>query len=465
MKKSITATGLLLVVLCATLSFGRVELETKNPDVNLGISSNAWMENGQFVLFFNKGSERSHQWISRSFLNLGMDAAIGDNVKVELGIEGRMWLNIPKGGGTGQAMYNHRLNSDFIIDRASGTYFFGDVEKPIVGVTFGRFPFKYNKSVRNLGEYLFRSGTYPAYLLNDFDRPFARVTGIKVSSDLPSKWDLQWHQDLLMTIETDIPPFNDISLTYLSDLTYGGFFNVGVGVQFAHLISVDENQTTPSVVQGSSNPTTRNLYVTADGDTGHYTFRGTKLMARASFDIPGLLRKVLAADLDFFGAEDMQIYSEAAVLGFESYPSNDTIREGVPYMNKKNPWGYDDLWKKIPRVIGINIPTFKILNVLAFEAEWFACDYPNNYFTQLGVGPGQSYPLPDYNQYFDYTTDNWKWSLYAKKMFAGDRLGIVAQIARDHIRTETLIDEASDLEQSLRSPQHYWWMMKALATF
>ncbi|HEX2956984.1 MAG TPA: hypothetical protein VHO70_09125 [Chitinispirillaceae bacterium] len=462
MKKHIIITGLALIATFATMSFARVGIDTKNEDVDLGIGADAWMENGQYAFYFNKGAEKEHQWINRTFLNLCIDAVIKEHVKIELGIEGRMWLNIPKGGGTGQAMYNHKLNSNFIIDRANGNYFLGDVNSPLFEAGFGRFAFKYNQDVRNLGEYLFRSGTYPAYLINNFDLTFARVTGFKLSSNLFSKW----HHDLLLTFETDIPPFYDASLTYLTDVLIGGFFNIGAGLQFAHLISVDNNQTTPEVIQGTSNPTTRNMFVTTNGDTGHYSFRGTKLMGRISFNPIELVNKIFSVDLDFFGPEDFKIYSEAAILGLKNYPKNDSVPTGVStYTAGKNIWGYDILGNKIPIVFGINIPTFKILDVLAFEAEWYGCTYSNNYFTQLGVGPGQSYPIPDYSNRFDYTKDNWKWSLYAKKKFSDDRLGVVAQLARDHIRAETLIDEAADLEQALRSPKHLWWMVKFLASF
>jgi hypothetical protein len=372
-----------------------------------------------------------------------------------------MWLNIPKGGGTGQAVYNHRLNSTFTVDRACGTYFLGDVGSPLFAVSFGRFPFKYNADVRNLGEYLFRSGTYPAYLINNFDLPFARLTGFKLSSTLLS----MVHQDLLLTFETDVPPYYDASLTYIGSCSLGNFLNVGAGVQLAHLISVDKNQTTPEVIQGSSSPTTRNLYI-SNGDTGHYTFRGTKLLARLSFNPIACINSLFSTNLDFFGPEDCKLYAEAAVLGLEKYPSNDSIPTGATtYNGGKNIWGYDTLKNKVPVVFGFNVPTLKALNVLAVEVEWYGCTYPNNYYNELGVGPGQSYPIPDYDPYFNYNNDNWKWSVYAKKMFAHDNFGVVVQVARDHIRTETIVDEGADLEQALRSPKHLWWMAKVVTAF
>jgi hypothetical protein len=460
-KTRVIVVGWAIIAVCAAMTFARVGINTKGEDIDLGMSGTAWMENGQYSFFFNKGAEKNHQWINRSFVNLGIDALVKENIKIELGIEGKMWLNIPKGGGTGQAVYNHRLNSTFIVDRACGTYFLGDAESPVFAATFGRFPFKYNPDIRNLGEYLFRSGTYPAYLINNFDLPFARLTGFNLSSTLLS----MVHQHLLLTFNTDIPPYYDASLTYIGDCSIRNIVSVGVGAQLAHLISVDKNQTTPEIIQGSSSPTTRNLYV-KDGDTGHYTFRGTKLMARISFNPINFVSSLLSTKLKFFGTEDGKFYAEAAILGLENYPRNDSIPAGATtYNGGKNIWGYDTLKKKVPIVAGFNIPTFKVLDVLAAEVEWYGCTYPNNYYNELGVGPGQSYPLPDYDPYFNYNADNWKWSVYAKKMLLDNHFGIVVQVARDHIRTETIVDEGADLEQALRSPKHLWWMAKCVTAF
>jgi len=452
MKYEIITKSMCLIALFAAASFSRVAIETKNSDYDLGISANVWMENGQFAFFSFIGDEKSHYWINRSFLNLGVDAVISEHVKIELGIEGKMWHNLPKGEITGQAYYKSKHNSTFIIDRACGTYFLGDSESPLFEVSFGRFVEKYNPDVKNLGEYLFRSGTYPAYLINNFDLAFARVTGIKLSGSPYSFW----HNELLLTFETDIPPYNDASLTYLSDVKVGGFLTLGAGVQFAHLISVDESKTTP---EESSN-----MYVEGT-DTGYYSFRGTKLMGRVSFDPISLLRKLFSMDLAFFGTEDCKFYSEAAVLGLESYPANDSTPAGVRYTGQRNTWGYDNIAKKIPLVLGFNIPTFKVLDVLSFEAEYFGSAYPNNYLNQLGVGSSTSLPLPKFNRNYDYTKENWKWSLYAKKMFVDGKLGIVGQVARDHIRNESLVDEGVDLEESLRSSKHLWWMVKFMASF
>jgi hypothetical protein len=327
----------------------------------------------------------------------------------------------------------------------------GDTASPWLSVTFGRFPYKYDPDAKNLGEYLFRSGTYPAYLINNFDLPFARLTGFKLSSNLFGIL----HQDLMLTFETDVPPYYDASLSYIVNCDVGKYLNVGAGVEFAHLISVDESQTTPV--------STRTRYTTGTDTTSHYyTFRGTKLMGRMSFDPKPFFPHSI------FGKEDLKLYAEAAILGLESYPANDSINSNNS--NHNNIFGYDSLLNKIPVMIGFNIPAFKLLDVFSLEVEWYGSNYPNNYATELGKGNLQSLPLPDFYGRSDWeyvTADNWKWSVYMKKMFMNDHFGVILQLARDHMRVESLLDEAKfyDLEEALGQNRMWWWMIKVVGQF
>jgi hypothetical protein len=331
------------------------------------------------------------------------------------------------------------------------TYSWGDVHAPYLSVTAGLFPYKYDEQARNLGEYLFRSGTYPAYLINNFDLPFARLTGAKISSDL-----FGWlHQDLLYSMETTVPPFYNGTISYLADCKVGRFLDIGIGVSFANIVSVDDKSVTPKNVD-------KNRYVTAEGDTGYYTFRGTKLMGKLCFDPKAFL------PLGIFGKEDGKIYLEAAVLGLESYPKNDTIDPLNPGISQgKNIWGYDTLANKIPIMIGFNVPTFKALDILAIECEWYGCPYPNSYKNRLGPGADYSYPVPDFSKRsnVDYHADNWKWSVYLKRTFFDNHFGVVLQFARDHTRNETLVDEGNDYEEALSLNKQWWWMMKVVAQF
>jgi len=239
----------------------------------------------------------------------------------------------------------------------------GNSETVGLTVDVGRFEYKYNPESRNLGEYLFRTGTYPAYITTSFDLPLARVTGIKASLKL---WD--WlRQDLLVTTLTDIEPFTDITLTYIADASLlGNALDLGAGVQFANAISTNPSQT-------STHDFSQNGYYSAPGDTAYYTFRGTKLLGRFMLDPKRFFNGTFVNNI--LGKEDGKIYVEAAVLGLESYPASNDYGS----TKQDNLYGYDQLWQKIPVTMGFNVPTFRIFDVLSLEAEWYGCRYPDAY--------------------------------------------------------------------------------------
>jgi hypothetical protein len=173
--------------------------------------------------------------------------------------------------------------------------------------------------------------------------------------------------------------------------------------------------------------------------------------------------------LSIFGKEDLKIYGEAAILGVKNYPANDSLNSinGI----KNNIYGYDSLFNKIPVMIGFNVPTFKLLDVLSIEVEWYGCPYPDDYKISLGTGNDLGIPMPDPNQRVVSNTytyeDNWKWSVYLKKMLMHDHFGVILQCARDHMRLQSLVDESksSELETSLEEKRMWWWMAKVVAQF
>jgi hypothetical protein len=449
------------VFACTTLLHARVDVQTGNEDVKLGVGCLGWVETGQMTKFFNLNKELDHAWINHTFLDLTIDAIYKERLRLSFGTEGEMWFNVPKQRGTGQATYVHQENATFKITEANASYLFGDVNSSSLSVMAGLFPYKYNPEARNLGEYLFRSGTYPAYLINNFDRAYARLTGFKVSSELLGG---NLHQDLIYNVETEIPPFYDGSLSYLVDYNFKKIFDIGAGISFAHLVSVDERATTPKEDEAE----TKNKFVNGQ-DTGFYTFRGTKLMGRLCFD-PKAVLNVLNISTGIFGSEDFKMYGEILALGLKSYPANDSIN---PLTGSRqagyNTWGYDSLKNKMPIIFGFNVPTFKVLDVLGVEFEWYGCNYSSGYKKRLGPGKDIGYPVPDDpsgRSSVNYAkTDNWKWSVYAKRTFFDDHLGIVFQIARDHIRNVTLVNESYDYEETLSKPDQLWWMVKLQGSF
>ena len=94
----------------ASMAWGRVQLMTRDSTIDLGISSAGWLQNGQIVDGYSLGpQEIHHQWEQQSFLDLGLDATISERLRIAVGLEGEMFLNVPKGGASSQQYYIWRL--------------------------------------------------------------------------------------------------------------------------------------------------------------------------------------------------------------------------------------------------------------------------------------------------------------------------------------------------------------------
>jgi hypothetical protein len=409
-----------------------------------GFSGYTALQVGQLVRarYFKLTDDIDHNWIGSGYLNVSMNSRINAHLSVLGSVEAEYGYNTsplslvfdPTQGPPTQNLY-------FDIPNAEGIFSFGAEDRIRLQVNVGRFEYKYDPEARNLGEYLFRTGTYPAYIQTMFDRPLARINGVAASL----KINQFLRQDLLVTTLTDLHPFTDFSITYVADVSIGRWLDVGAGIQCANLIS-------PMPEQSALRDYSTNGYLKAPGDTGYYTYRGTKLMGRLMFDCKQLL------NAPFFGSEDGKLYAEAAVLGLENYPASNAIDS----TNQSNVIGYDSIKQKIPVMMGFNIPTCKVLDVLALEAEWYGCKYPDGY--NLVVRNGISVPdkptlSPGYS-WSDYTRDDWKWSVYARKTFY-NKFALIFQAARDHMRLRTQIQRDQDFQEALVFTRHWYWMLKA----
>jgi hypothetical protein len=145
------------------------------------------------------------------------------------------------------------------------------------------------------------------------------------------------------------------------------------------------------------------------GDTLLYTFQGTKLMARCSFDPKQLFPSPNILGLGF-GQEDCKLYLETAVLGLQDYGSY-----------------YNDLLKRWPSMIGFNVPFFNILDVFAIEMEY--CDFNYDKYT---FPPGTT-PVDGLNSDKWIADSKFHWSLFTKKTVTSG-LSISALAGKDHYR-------------------------------
>jgi hypothetical protein len=390
-----------------------------------------------------------HYWLEEGLAGLMADAAINDHFRVLAAIEGEMDFSFSVAAGTVDMNRPTMFpRTNLTIKHAEGIYSFGDPELPFLQLEGGLFPYKYNPDARNLGEYLFRSFTYPQCLLNVFDRPYADLAGLRIGNQIGTIF----HEDLLLTSEIHNYPLMDFSLSYVATLNIAKFLEVGAGIDFDRLFPVHGNETTP---KGYNSPGTfDDEYYTASGDSGYYSFSGTKVMGRLSFDPKVFLPEGV------FSKEDLKIYSELSILGLKNYDV-DTTRSKAYFTN---------LSQRMPIMVGFNFPVygpvlksalgFKLLDLLAIELEYWQNPYPNSYRATYD----DYVPLPYATA--GVTNDNLKWSFYAKRDW-GNNFSAIIQVAHDHLIPESFsyVQGNSDRTDVLLSHGDWWWVAKTQFNF
>jgi len=428
--------ALFVSVIAAVVSSGSAAMPLDTAK-GIEISGTASLVEGQLVAYQYRGQEdMGRAWLSQARLQFSACKSITPWLSVALGIDGSAWYETYDKISTTNYDVPDRFYTLSIL-RSEALFSWGD----LLSLELGIFPFKYNPDVRNLGEYVFRSGVYPGFLIGEFDISDAQLTGLRINNRIAGKFN----EDLLLTLEEQFKPFHDITLSYLAAYTPHPAITIGLGASASHLISVDEKRTTPKN-DGTwyiEDPDTLRDTSGADsaiiGDTVYLTFRGYKVMGRFCFDIKQLFPHSI------FGPEDLKLYGEAAILGLQNYDLY-----------------YDTLWQRIPVMMGFNFPTFKILDVLSLEAEWYGSPYPNNYKNAFSIQPLPR-PIPD-----DpprgvppsvYRKDDWKWSVYAKKTIAGS-FSVSAQCARDHVRIRANNPNYIEREEVLTKDNQWYWMLK-----
>ena len=307
---------------------------------------------------------------------------------------------------------------DAYVSAANFTYqaYKGDNSK--VSVTGGLFSYIYNPDVKNLGLYLMRGPVYPGVLISGFETkhvlPVANVLGLQLRHQVGN-----FTQDLLLTSDMEFYPFFDLSPAYVAGYQVHPALHVGAGVNFHHLISVDQKLTSGRSQQD------RWKYISAAGDTTNLGFNGTKVMANASIDPKPFL------PAGIFGAQDLKLYGEVAIIGLNTDEAHKAI--------------YGDLTDRMPVMVGFNIPVFNYLEHLSIEVEWYGAEIQDNlngYKISGSTGSPTPYPT-NWNTTFDKANagttapaskrDNLKWSVHGSRMIQ-DHVMLSFQVANDHYR-------------------------------
>lgn len=369
------------------------------------------------------------------------------------------------------------------------TYFVGEKEAPTLSFTLGSFPYKYNSDVKNLGLYLLKGPVYPGILMGGFqdfstDTTKSTMLGLKVHHQVGS-----FSQDFLLNNEREVPPTLDWSLGYVAKYQAGPL-QLGVGANFYRLIPYKSKLETPGKNYSDAELNfQKSVYIEVDSgstDTTFFTHQGTKLMGMFSLDF----QKILGMSMS--NPDDLKLYGEMGVIGVKNYGKV-----------------YNDISKRIPAMVGFNIPTGGILTHLSLEVEYYGALYRND-MARLGGNNMvanwmiQRHPVPspkpvDYSDYgidtltgfwirpdpidpakadtikvkgtaFDksnQTKDNLKWALVFDKEIS-KHISIMGQIANDHYRPKsysTGVIKAEGGTQELFSDPSDWYFMFRMGYF
>jgi hypothetical protein len=391
---------------------------------------------------------------------------------------------------------------------AEAMYHFGGVENGSFSIGGGMFPYKYNPDAANLGEYLFRSVPYPAALytgaLNVIGDNAAYLEGFKANFHAGG-----FSADALLLTETGLAPLYDWSVGLVVNYSgAGGLFEVGAGVNFKRLISIDSKKTTvdsndnayfqrggkwyvgntdyyagPAAFYGKlaqdsarfDANTLAHYHSLADSLTAiadslnpgsqgpgagawlnpatnhfdgaeYFSNAGTVVTARAALDLKKLFNSAI------FGAQDLRLYGEVGILGVRNYPVY-----------------YDKITERMPIMAGFNLPAFGYLDLAAVQFEYFKAPYQNN----VNRVAFNNYAIPYYpegtnatfseNDYYDVANkDNYSWSILLRKTVLSC-LSLNVQIARDHYRTigkEWYYDGRGEPNEVLYKSSSWYWMTK-----
>jgi hypothetical protein len=364
-------------------------------------------------------SRAKNQVITRTGVYLTESGVYNDRLTIQITVGGLFWFALPET----ESFQTRRIQFGPGVGQAQGVYAFGaDPAKPSATLQFGLFPYKYSDAV-NLGEYLYRSGTYPGTLVSGgwsyINSAAYMAQGARVSVPM---LDGALNHDITLFMERDLEPANDLSPGYLVTYRPTGFLEVGAGVVWAHALSLnsdrlsrhdDANKYSVSTGRPTAGDTAA-VNPCRDGvvsDCDYWTFKGFKTMARASVDLGLLIGNPM------IHAGDFKLYAEAALLGIEDQP-----------------WYYEKKSERMPVMVGVNLPTMGLFDRLSLEGEYQKTAFPNNNSSVLS----KQIPIPVADgDAFNFDPDDaktqWKWTVYFRRQLING-VSLYGQAASDHLR-------------------------------
>lgn len=454
-----------LVLVSAFL--GRAEAEEA---LQHKLTIKSFIDFGHLVNGENRYDPQGKPEITMLPLNRGNVLAIQDvsvgRFDVSAGLAGMIWW--PYGGG--EDADERVMQVRPMVPVARARWQFGSPATLSGALHVGTFNYKYNPDAKNLGEYLYRSGTYPGFLWTTegwllMNRAGNYSHGAMLSL---SQFNGMFKHNFSLFMETQYSPVGDFSPGYDGSFNTK-WFELGGGVVFNHYLPLRPSALRPGVevnfgenayirAMDTANDTTyygpKNISPFDLSDTNvvstvlhRWTQKGIKVMGRTALN----LGHILPAEIR--NSDDLRVFAELAVLGWKNQPL---------YYEKRS--------ERVPIMFGINLPTLKLLDVITLQGEYYPAP-----FNDIDRFNSSSLPIWRTDFVTDSTSrlvfdaagkvipitvhkDDWKWSVFAKKTI-NKVMTVYAQAASDHLRLMSGPRQLKTSNVPLTSSPNEWYYL------
>jgi hypothetical protein len=418
----------------------------------------AWLQFGRIMhstdSLVNGGSPNNMNgnWIQAAGVQIGSSAKFSPHWEGAMGMGA---LQSENARGDVSVANNWYPTWSTFVSEARVTYSNPISETQKLQINLGFFPYNYNPDVKDLGLYLLRGFVYPGAPVSGFEArhttPAANIFGGMASYSVGGL-----KEDLLLISETDNRPYFDLSIADVLTWKMGPALELGAGVNFYRAIPRIAKNTSPgkdciNVISGYTqlDPGDKEVCYELDTlsidstgaakvDTVLGSLAGTKLIARFRLDPKAFLGETR------FGKQDLVVYGEAGILGLKNYPKY-----------------YEDIKRRIPVMVGFNLPAFGWLDKFALEVEYYASKNMADY----GKAEADYSWVPRVSPDVNNTRDDWKWSLYFSRVILG-HLRLSGQMANDHLRMFGPPDIGfMSFAETTTTPKDWYWMLKTTYFF
>lgn len=411
---------------------------------------------GQMVGESRPGGKSDGQTLQLSGGWVSLSGTYKEDLDLRTSLGANYWYSLPEQSAAHQRLTHGGAG----LGEAYGLYRF----TPTLKLQFGLFQHKYNPDSKHLGEYLFRSGTYPGVIATGGVLTSGGMDLVNTSRFLAqglrlsySRWSGKLTHDLTLYSERTFEPNYDLSPGYTVAVKPHPAVEIGGGLVLSHFFSVEARKTMPGANENAYDKNTglplqgNDLFdttLTQSGSLGHYTFAGVKVMGRASFDPKALI------DMPFLGPLDLRLYAEIAVLGWKNYP-----------------FFYRKRTERMPIMIGFNLPTFKQLEEFAVEFQYYQSPFPQDIDKVRSSGyPIWAIPADSSGNSVilakDYLASKTaktlmdmehsiRWAVFAKRSL-GQHIGLYAMAASDFTRPVHFYGDPEQIPFTRDATQWYY---------